>query len=83
MQAYSGIHIEVAELLVALINNNVTPCVFTNTVAWARGDLVQLAHLGLVLIGEGEVIYEGNVRPTAEVYKQPTSNPSPFISGKD
>ncbi|MBS1742025.1 MAG: aromatic amino acid lyase [Bacteroidetes bacterium] len=70
MQAYSGIHIEVAELLVALINNNVTPCIYEHGGVGASGDLVQLAHLGLVLIGEGEVIYEGNVRPTAEVYKQ-------------
>ena len=34
------------------------------------GDLVQLAHLGLVLIGEGEVIVNNEVRPTAEVFKE-------------
>jgi histidine ammonia-lyase len=31
--------------------------------------LVQLAHLALVLIGEGEVFYKGERRPTQEVFK--------------
>ena len=31
---------------------------------------MQLAHLGLVLIGEGEVLFEGKQRPTAEVFAE-------------
>jgi histidine ammonia-lyase len=68
MQAYSGVHPDVVELLKNLINKNVTPCIFEHGGVGASGDLVQLAHLALVLIGEGEVIYEGEVRPTAEVF---------------
>ncbi len=70
MQAYSGVHTEAVELLVALINADVSPCVFEHGGVGASGDLVQLAHLGLVLIGEGEVIYENEVRPTLEVFNQ-------------
>ena len=70
MQAYSGVHPEMVELLKELINKNVSPCIFEHGGVGASGDLVQLAHLALVLIGEGEVIYEGNVQPTAEVFSK-------------
>src|SRR5690606_13877916 len=33
-------------------------------------DLVQLAHLALGLIGEGEMWHEGKVQPAADVYKK-------------
>lgn len=70
MQAHSGVHPEVVTLLRDLINKNVYPCVYEHGGVGASGDLVQLAHLALVLIGEGEVVYEGVQRPTAEVYAQ-------------
>ena len=63
MQAYSGVHVEVVELLAELINKNIAPCIFEHGGVGASGDLVQLAHLGLVLIGEGEVIFEGELHP--------------------
>jgi histidine ammonia-lyase len=67
MQACSGIHTDVVELLTALINKDVTPCIYEHGGVGASGDLVQLAHLGLVLIGEGEVIYQNEVQPTMDV----------------
>ncbi len=70
MQAYSGVHPDTVQLLATLINKNVTPCIFEHGGVGASGDLVQLAHLALVLIGEGEVIYEDKIRPTAEVFDQ-------------
>lgn len=70
MQGYSGIHPETVHLIKELINKDVTPCIFEHGGVGASGDLVQLAHLGLVLIGEGEVLYKGEIRPTAEVFKQ-------------
>lgn len=68
MQGFSGVHTETVELLRDLINKNVSPCIFEHGGVGASGDLVQLAHLGLVLIGEGEVIYKDELRPTAEVF---------------
>lgn len=70
MQAHSGVHPELVNLLAELINRNVTPCIFEHGGVGASGDLVQLAHLALVLIGEGEVIYNGEVQPTASVFEQ-------------
>lgn len=70
MQGYSGINSEVVILLKNLINNNVHPQIFEHGGVGASGDLVQLAHLALNLIGEGEVTYKGELRPTADVYKE-------------
>jgi histidine ammonia-lyase len=70
MQAYSGVHTEVVELLRELINKNVTPCIYEHGGVGASGDLVQLAHLGLVLIGEGEVIFEDKIQSTAGIFKK-------------
>jgi len=68
MQGYSGVHPDVVELLKELINKDVAPCVYEHGGVGASGDLVQLAHQGLVLIGEGEVIYEDEVQPTGDVF---------------
>lgn len=70
MQGYSGVHAETVELLKELINKDVAPCVYEHGGVGASGDLVQLAHLGLVLIGEGEVIYQGEVQPTIDIFNK-------------
>jgi len=70
MRAYSGVHTETVELLQELINKNINPCIFEHGGVGASGDLVQLAHLGLGLIGEGEVIFEGEVQPTKNVFEK-------------
>src|SRR6201992_3847030 len=70
MQAYSGVHTDVVELLRDLINKDITPAVFEHGGVGASGDLVQLAHLGLVLIGEGEVIFEGELHPAMDIFNK-------------
>ena len=70
MQAYSGVNVELIELLRELINKNISPCIFEHGGVGASGDLVQLAHLGLVLIGEGEVIFEDNIYPTIDIFNR-------------
>lgn len=66
---YSGINNTVHSLMKALINKNITPLIFAHGGVGASGDLVQLAHLALVLIGEGEVFYKGERRATKEVFE--------------
>lgn len=65
----SGVHRSVVELLKELINRDITPLIFEHGGVGASGDLVQLAHLALVLIGEGEVFYKGQRRQTSEVFE--------------
>ncbi len=70
MQAHSGIHTSLVELLAAFINHNIVPRIYEHGGVGASGDLVQLAHLGLNLIGEGKVWYESEWQDTATVLKK-------------
>ena len=70
MQAYSGIHPSLVELLADLINHNIVPCIYEHGGVGASGDLVQLAHIGLALIGEGKVWYESKWQETAAAFKK-------------
>jgi len=65
----SGVHSSVIHLMSELINRDITPLIFEHGGVGASGDLVQLSHLALVLIGEGEVFYKGKRRPTPEVFE--------------
>lgn len=65
----SGVHPSVIHLMKEFINRDITPLIFEHGGVGASGDLVQLAHLALVLIGEGEVFYKGERRSTQEVFK--------------
>ncbi|MDR1981296.1 MAG: aromatic amino acid ammonia-lyase [Tannerellaceae bacterium] len=67
LQGYSGVHTSLAELLVACINRGICPYIPEHGSVGASGDLVQLAHMALALIGEGDVFYEGALCPAAEV----------------
>lgn len=67
LQGKSGIHPSVVELLVEFINRGIYPYIPCHGSVGASGDLVQLAHIALTLIGEGKVNYKGVWRPTAEV----------------
>ena len=62
--AKSGVNNSVIIGLQNLINHDITPLIFEHGGVGASGDLVQLAHLALVLIGEGEVFYKGERRKT-------------------
>ena len=67
LQGRSGIHPEVVKLLVEFINRGIYPFIPRHGSVGASGDLVQLAHIALTLIGEGQVHYQGAWRPAAEV----------------
>lgn len=69
MQGKSGVHPSIVELLVKMINLDIFPYIPCHGSVGASGDLVQLAHIALTLIGEGEVWHNGNWRPTGEVFE--------------
>lgn len=62
---YSGIHLNAVELMVAMLNRDILPVIYQHGGVGASGDLVQLAHLALNMIGEGNVIYQGKEMPAA------------------
>jgi len=75
IQGASGAHPETVELIVALLNKKISACIFEHGSVGASGDLVQLAHLALNLIGEGEVLFNGQLQSTEEVFKQNNIKP--------
>lgn len=70
LQCRSGIHTDVVRLLIEFINRNIIPFVPRHGSVGASGDLVQLAHIALCLIGEGKVHFQGQWRATAEVLEE-------------
>ena len=58
VQGKSGVHPDVVRLLVEFINRGIYPYIPEHGSVGASGDLVQLSHLALALIGEGEVCYK-------------------------
>jgi len=65
-QGYSGVRVAVVESLCCLLNAEVHPTVPSQGSLGASGDLAPLAHIALVLIGEGEVRYRGETMSGAE-----------------
>lgn len=55
----SGIRPEVLDSLIGMLNRGVTPVVPSKGSVGASGDLAPSAHMALVLIGEGEALFEG------------------------
>lgn len=69
MRGYSGVHTDAIHLLKEFINRDIYPKIYEHGGVGASGDLVQLAHLALNLIGEGEIFYDGKYRPAKEVFE--------------
>jgi histidine ammonia-lyase len=55
-KGFSGIRVETLDALLAMLNRGVHPRVPSRGSVGASGDLAPLAHLALVLVGEGEVL---------------------------
>lgn len=68
LKGKSGVHIEAIELLANFINQSIFPYIPEHGSVGASGDLVQLSHLALTLIGEGEVYYQNELLPAKTVF---------------
>ncbi|MBM7518555.1 histidine ammonia-lyase [Nocardioides nitrophenolicus] len=65
-RGHSGIRVEIADLLVAMINADVLPVVPSQGSVGASGDLAPLAHLAGALMGEGRVRIAGETYDAVE-----------------
>jgi histidine ammonia-lyase len=72
---YSGVHPNTIILIKEFINNDIYPFIPEHGGVGASGDLVQLAHLALNLIGEGEVFYNNKLTATKKVLKLKSIKP--------
>jgi histidine ammonia-lyase len=74
-RGYSGIRPVVAERLCDLLNRDVTPVVPSRGSVGASGDLAPLAHIAMVLIGEGEAWLDGARMSGAEALQRAHLDP--------
>ena len=65
-RGHSGVRAELVELLLAVLERGVVPVIPSKGSVGSSGDLAPLAHLGLVLVGEGEAVFEGETLPGGE-----------------
>ncbi len=69
-KGFSGIRLETLDALLRLLNAGVHPVVPSRGSVGASGDLAPLAHLALVLVGEGEIMGGNRLAPIALAPKE-------------
>jgi histidine ammonia-lyase len=74
-RGYSGIRPETLDLLISMFNLNILPVIPEKGSVGASGDLAPLAHLALVLIGEGEAVVDGERLAGAEALRRRNLSP--------
>ena len=67
---YSGARPLVAQAMIDILNADITPIVPEYGSLGASGDLAPLAHGALTLLGEGDVVHHGVVRPAADALRE-------------
>lgn len=69
-KGYSGVRVELIQKLTDFLNKHIIPYIPSKGSVGASGDLSPLAHLALVLIGEGECLQSGKRVPSKKVLKE-------------
>ncbi|MEM5774408.1 MAG: aromatic amino acid ammonia-lyase, partial [Anaerolineaceae bacterium] len=70
LNGHSGIRLQVIDSLLQMINKGVYPLIPAQGSLGASGDLAPLAHMALLLIGEGSAWYRGQVLPGEQAMRQ-------------
>jgi histidine ammonia-lyase len=77
-RGYSGVGPAIVEALLALLNHDIVPVVPEKGSVGASGDLAPLAHVGLSLLGEGEVFWKGERVAAARAFGATGQRPHRF-----
>jgi len=79
-RGHSGVRPELVELLLGLLERGVVPVVPSKGSVGSSGDLVPLAHLALVLVGEGEAVHGGERLAGAEALRRAGLEPLRLVA---
>ncbi|MCC8464443.1 histidine ammonia-lyase [Photorhabdus bodei] len=74
-RGYSGIRLAVIQALIALVNAEIYPHIPCKGSVGASGDLAPLAHMSLLLLGEGQAHYQGEWLPAKEALAKANLQP--------
>lgn len=69
-QGLSGVRESLLEMMISLINHGIAPRIPQEGSVGASGDLTPLSYIAAVLMGEREVFYQGELQPSAAVFKR-------------
>ncbi|MFU8766599.1 MAG: histidine ammonia-lyase [Candidatus Methanoperedens sp.] len=58
-RGYSGVRVDIIETLICMLNSGVHPVIPEKGSLGASGDLANLAHMVLVMLGKGEAFHKG------------------------
>jgi len=83
IKGYSGVRLETLEILLEMLNKNVTPIVFEKGSLGASGDLAPLAHMSLPIIGLGEVYYQNKRMDSKDAFIKAEITPLNKLEAKE
>lgn len=69
IRGYSGVSVELLEFMSKVINHGIAPYIPTRGSVGASGDLIHLSHLALLVIGEGQAYYHGQLMEAKEALR--------------
>jgi histidine ammonia-lyase len=69
VKGYSGVRIELLELMRDMINSNLAPYIPESGSVGASGDLIHLAHMSLAIIGKGKVYLDKKLMDAEKAFK--------------
>ncbi len=69
-KGFSGVSVELIKHLATFINHRILPVVPEHGAVGASGDLVQLAHIALALLGKGQVFYKGEKHSASKILRK-------------
>jgi len=81
-KGHSGCRPEITQTLVEMLNKGVTPYVCQKGSVGACGDLAPMSQIALVLMGEGEAYYNGELMSGAEAMEK-AGIPVPGLKARD
>lgn len=69
-RGFSGIRLSVIDALITLVNSGVMPWIPAKGSVGASGDLAPLAHMSLLLLGEGKARWQGEWLPAVDALQK-------------
>jgi histidine ammonia-lyase len=79
IRGHSSVSGDLIDHMVKMYNIEIIPCIPIHGGVGASGDLVQLAHLALAVIGEGTVYFKGRQMLASEAYNDAKLQPSKLV----
>ncbi len=82
VQGHSGCRPEIVQTLIDMLNKGVTPAVCQKGSVGACGDLAPMSQIALLMMGEGEAFYEGELLPGRTALER-AGIPVPGLKARD